>query len=239
MTDFIQEQTIDTIFSNAFKIYASKFVPLVLLYLIPTAPLYALGAIGFAGGDPNLFTIGTTLAFLMTIFVGGVAILIVVGVCNGKDVSVGEAVSQFLSLIVKYIVVYIIYIVVVAVGMILLVVPGIAAAIYFVFALVVVLVEGTGGIGALKRSAELMKGHFWRNLGILILFGLGVGIATGIFGGIIGFILGIVGVDPAGFVGNFIGNLVGVVFAPLWAIPSVLLYYDMRVRKENLAPQAG
>ena len=57
----------------------------------------------------------------------------------------------------------------IALGSILLIVPGVIFAVWFYFSAQVVLYENLGGRAALSRSKTLVKGHFWwllKNLAI-------------------------------------------------------------------------
>ena len=53
----------------------------------------------------------------------------------------------------------------------------------------------------------------------------------------IGVVLGVVSVasntDPEGFIFNLLFGVIGSLAAPLFQVPAVLLYYDMRARKEH------
>ncbi|MEE2639895.1 MAG: hypothetical protein VX768_04660 [Planctomycetota bacterium] len=86
----------------------------------------------------------------------------------GEKVSIGEcygtAFSCFFPLVVSWILVYFS----VLLGCLLCVIPGIIVALWFGLVGPVVVLEKRGGVPALKRSRELMKG----NMGLLL--GLGV-----------------------------------------------------------------
>lgn len=64
------------------------------------------------------------------------------------------------------------YTVVVALGLVLLLLPGIWLATRFAFAPWLVLVEKTSAYAAMGRSAELVKGHWWAVFGRLFVVGL-------------------------------------------------------------------
>lgn len=55
------------------------------------------------------------------------------------------------------------------IGLVLLIVPGIIAILWFIFTPCVVVLEGLGGLTALKRSKAIGQGYNWRNLGIVVL----------------------------------------------------------------------
>ena len=98
--------------------------------------------------------------------------------------------------------------------------------------------EHLGPIGALRRSWRLTRGHFWRALGYIILLTL---LNTVVFSLPLGLLqtLVLVLLTP-----QLIGLLSGVMagagyfFSILWypflALVLLLIYYDLRMRSENL-----
>lgn len=127
-----------------------------------------------------------------------------------------------------------------------IVVVGIPFAIYFgvcwAFILQVVMIERLGGFGAARRSRALVRGTWWRVLGILVVIGLMVSILSGvaslILGGIVGGLFGLAGSGPDAAIGSIVANqiasaVVASFATPLSLIATTILYYDLRVRKEG------
>jgi hypothetical protein len=128
------------------------------------------------------------------------------------------------------------------IGFVLLVIPGLAvfcAAIYLGvrWSLVVaaMMAEDIGPIRGLGRSWNLVRGSWWRTFGILLV--------VGILQTIISYALFILfGLIAAVFsTGDFQAALVQVgstllsaVVSPITTIAVVLLYFDLRVRREGL-----
>ena len=107
---------------------------------------------------------------------------------------------------------------------------GYPAAIYFnvtwAFIVQAIVLEGCGARKSLSRSSFLVKGAWWRVLGILIVLSLIGSILASVAGGIAGSIIG-----------NFAGGLVGIIFMPISLIGATLLYFDLRIRKEGYSLQ--
>ncbi len=102
---------------------------------------------------------------------------------------------------------------------------GIPFAIYFgvrwTFIWQVALLQGIGPRDALSRSSDLVKGNWWRVVGILFV----VGIIAGAISWILGLILGLIPV---------VGEIIGIILiTPIAIIGATLLYYDLRVRREG------
>ncbi len=111
-----------------------------------------------------------------------------------------------------------------------------------------VVLEQLGPVAALRRSARLARGSFWRLFGIELLAAIIVAVAAGVIE--IPFLIGAAlaggsgGLFAAGGAGNVsvlaaiisaIGSIIASsVTRPISAGVTVLLYLDMRMRKEGL-----
>lgn len=103
----------------------------------------------------------------------------------------------------------------------------------------VVVVEGAGPVRALGRSWRLVRRSFWRVFGILLLAGIIVTVAAGILQvpfSVVGTISAHGGgTHLAATIISVIGTiLAGTVTRPIAVGVTVLLYVDMRMRKEGL-----
>jgi hypothetical protein len=133
-------------------------------------------------------------------------------------------------------------------GFFLMLAAEVTAWVQFSLAAPVVVLERLGPVQALRRSWRLVTHSFWRMLGILLLTVIIVGVAAlilnipfdilrvGVTGGI-GFSAGTtaVGTSIAGvIIGGIAGIITGALTRPVLAAVTVLLYLDMRMRKEGL-----
>jgi hypothetical protein len=115
------------------------------------------------------------------------------------------------------------YVVGVTGGLVLLVVPGIWLLVLWYFAAQAAVVEEAGPTAAVRRSAELVRGSWWRVFGLILatslLFGVGSAIVTSIVG-------------QAGSTALYVASLIVVeaLAASLTGIFAALLYYDLRLR---------
>jgi Membrane domain of glycerophosphoryl diester phosphodiesterase len=117
-----------------------------------------------------------------------------------------------------------------------LIVPGIWLVVAWSVAYPVMLVEGTGGFAALRRSFKLVEGHWWATAGRLIV----AYILVTVFSTVAAFVVLIPGeliVDDTSFGAlvveagaNFVVSLVT---TPFMAAIVTLVYFDLRVRKEG------
>jgi Membrane domain of glycerophosphoryl diester phosphodiesterase len=102
----------------------------------------------------------------------------------------------------------------------------------WLFAAPIVILERVGARAALRRSWQLVRGSTPRVFGITLL----VGLITGILGAIVGALLSVVtqlGDENVRLILNQLATLiVAVLIQPISFIVVVLLYYDLRIRRE-------
>lgn len=72
----------------------------------------------------------------------------------------------------KFIGAYLLASIAMLVGLILLIVPGVIAAVVLMFSTIVVIDQGLGPIEAMKESVRISRGHFWPLLGLGVLLTL-------------------------------------------------------------------
>jgi membrane-anchored glycerophosphoryl diester phosphodiesterase (GDPDase) len=103
---------------------------------------------------------------------------------------------------------------------------------------VVILTERCGPVSALRRSWRLTEGSFWRLFGLLILMAVLNSVVLSLPLSLIQFFAVILLTSQMlGAVNGVLtglGYLVSILWYPFLALTLVLVYYDLRVRKENL-----
>ncbi len=126
------------------------------------------------------------------------------------------------------------------------VVPGIYLYGAWALSTPVLLIEGTKGYKALRRSRALVRGRWWPTSAAIVLATVFVGVFAAIFQGVL---LAIVfSTSDSVVVGvalvTIAGAIASVIAQPFQAAVRTVLYYDLRVRKEGydlevLAGQLG
>lgn len=95
-------------------------------------------------------------------------IKIALDITDGRPIDAQAVIDKF-KLVVPYLIAALLYALMVGFGLILLIVPGVIVAIVFAFyGFHIVDTGSTDPIGALRRSADITRGHRWQ----LFLFGL-------------------------------------------------------------------
>jgi hypothetical protein len=123
--------------------------------------------------------------------------------------------------------------------------PGIWLGVAYAVAIPALLTEGTKGFKSLKRSYRLVRGRWWPAFVVVILGYLLAGIVAGALTGLAAGLTGFDETDAAAIIANYVATAISdVLTTPFIAAFLVVLYFDLRVRKEAfdlqlLAQQIG
>ncbi|HKC04741.1 MAG TPA: hypothetical protein VKC54_02630 [Patescibacteria group bacterium] len=153
------------------------------------------------------------LYLIISFWVTVAGITAVIAVVGGKVLSVKETFAFAWKKLWKFSLLTFLFGLMVAVGGILLIIPGIYLFITYYFSKFILVEEDTGVSVSLGKSRNLVKGKFWKVFGRIIVFGL--------FSGLITFVVSAL---PYGL-GSSLVALIGALFI----IPSYLLYRELSV----------
>lgn len=228
MEGYVRQHSAGTIVRSSFEIYRRYFGVLLLSTLIPFVPFLILQLLGVI--EQNSVA-GVVLLFLPSLLNIVPTTVLISDICVGNEPALGRAYRRaFGKLTGKVLLTILLVFGLIVLGFVLLIVPGIVAGCWLTFAAVVAVLERTSAPAALGRSRQLGKGHYLRNAGTYVVTGLIAYVPAFILSAIIGAVGGLA--DAPRKVIELAGSLLGVLAAAPPAIAVVLLYYDMRVRKE-------
>jgi hypothetical protein len=112
--------------------------------------------------------------------------------------------------------------------------PGIWLFIAWTVAVPAFLTEGVKGRRALGRSFRLVRHFWWRTFAIIVLGTILVGIISGVLTGVLAGLALTSDSDAAAVVANFFASVIaGAITTPFIAAVTIVLYFDLRVRKEG------
>jgi hypothetical protein len=121
-----------------------------------------------------------------------------------------------------------------ALGLIACIAPGIWLYISWTVAVPALLTEGVTGRRALGRSFRLVRGFWWRTFAIIILGSVLAGILEAALGGVLGAVSFATSSDVVDVVTSLLSAVVaGAITVPFVAAVTIVLYVDLRVRKEG------
>jgi hypothetical protein len=228
----IRAMTFSEVLDTGFRLIRDHFALLVGIGLVLYGPL-AIAQELLAGVQSPEDANATAMIVAFLFILGFVALspiaqgamtLAIGDVYRGRTMAMGDAFRGGLRRALPLVGTYLLYTLGVAIGIVLLVLPGIYLMVAWMLTTQVVMLEGLAGPAALGRSRELLKEHMLRALGIFIVAGIIVSVLQ------VGLDLVLSGIPVVRGVVSAIVQSVGLAF--LTAV-SVVLYFDLRCRKEN------
>ena len=201
--------------------------------LLESAAARTLGAAQGAIGGMSLFMLGLlgmviTLFFLYAVIVpltNGALTIAVADRVLGGNAGWREVWMLLFRRLDKLLAALIPAGLLVAIGLFLGVIPGIVLMVLYAFVSPVVLVEGLGGIAALRRSADLVRSDWLRVTLVVVVFGVIHGVARIVAGAFVP--------HRAIFLDSFMSDLIKLVLLPIPIMGTVLLYFDIRRAREG------
>ncbi|MGD8453827.1 MAG: hypothetical protein PVJ57_18590 [Phycisphaerae bacterium] len=247
---------IGDILDATFRLYKGRFLSFLVIALVAYLPymLYTLG-VKLAAGSPEVQSIpldtyspedleqmpmpempvvpmllgllGTMIFTLIVLPLAQAALMhSISGAILGERMSAGTAFQRAAGRLFPLLGTQFLVGIVLLLGYVLLIVPGIIFTMWFLIVAPVVVLERMSGAGAMSRSKELMKGNLRKGFAIVFLLWL-LAMAI-VYGGTFAFqALGL----PY-FLLEVCLLLMQAVVLPIQMAPIILLYYDLRVRKE-------
>lgn len=163
-----------TVVGNAFTVLFRNLIPFMFLSLVITAPtlLYDIyGPEARTVDDQRIHeAIANLIDFICSTLLTATLVYGTVQELRGQHASLGASIGRGLTVILPAIGLSIVIGIGVAIGFVLLIVPGLILLTIWWVAVPVTVVERPGVFASLGRSAELTKGFRWPIFGIIILF---------------------------------------------------------------------
>jgi hypothetical protein len=169
-----------------------------------------------------LFPLSFAVAVVAATLYQGMVVGLVKDVQDGRrDSSVGELIDATWPVVLPLIGAGILSGIAIAIGMFLLIVPGLILLTIWAVIAPVIVVERSGVIGAFGRSRELVRGNGWQVFGVIFVVFL-ISAAVGI-------VLGAIGVAISDALGmRIVVNLVGsTITAPIGALAAATIYFRL------------
>jgi hypothetical protein len=212
------------IISRAFEIYRTQVATLLAAALLVYLAQFVVNLVL----PDELDWIGSIVSLVLTAFFTGMVVMLVRDLQDGhRDSSLGELFSSVTPVFVPVIVVSILFGIGVAIGLVLLIIPGLILLTIWAVAIPVTVIERPGIFRAFARSRELVKGNGWQVFGTILLVWL-ISIVIGAIGGLIADAIG-------GVIGALVVAIVSALIAPVIALASALIYFALVGAKEPAA----
>lgn len=206
--------------SRIFGIYgdqAGVLLPVAFAVFVVEAVISAV----LVSISPWLLIVALLVNVVFSTLYAGMVVRLVEDVQDGRrDHSVGELLRSVTGIVVPLLLAGLLVGLAVAVGFVLLIVPGLIALTFFAVVAPAIVLERRGVVEALGRSRELVKGNGWQVFGVIVaIFLLTI---------VVGAIVSAIG-DAAGTAGRIVAEiLISTATAPLAALAASVLYFELR-----------
>jgi hypothetical protein len=240
-----EAMTTGALLDRAFRLYTSNFSLMLGITAAAYVPFYLImvvieSRVGINVQAPSggLSTLLFQIVFM--ILWASIAFPIASGAATyaiserylGNEVTIGEALGLALSRFWTLSLAQITATIRVMFGFLLLIVPGILWMLSYALIVPAVLIEGQKATPSLRRSRDLVKGQRGKVFCVMFIINLLQGILALGVSMISGMIFNS---DSAGgaVLHSAMNNLLSIFLTPLGIVATILLYYDMRIRKEG------
>ena len=192
------------LFGTALILFALEFV---VLLLVPGASI-ALAILFFALG----------------VLYQGMVVELVQDIQDGRrDHSIGALISSVEPVFWPLVTVSILFGLALAIGFILLIIPGLILMVIWSVVAPVTVLERPGPFAAFGRSRELVRGNGWQVFGVIVLVFVAV-VVISVAAGLIASSLGSLG-------GALVQWAINAALAPVTALSASVLYFELRGRR--------
>ncbi len=229
--------SIGGVFSRTFAALSANLLTFLIICFLMLLPMPVLNLLtgGGMATPPAAVGLGYVIAILvnmvLTYAAMGAVVYGTVAYLRGGPAALGECLSRGFGVVVPVLLVAILITIMGAIGMMLLIIPGIIVFVITAAAVPAVVVERPGIWGSIKRSAELTKGNRWRVFALLVIFYV---VMMGI-----AWILGLAGLPILVPDGSVFAIVVLYVWSGItttfFAVFGAVIYHDLRVAKEGVS----
>lgn len=206
------------VISETFSIYAANAAPLLITAFI----VFLISGLiqGLLTDGILLQLLGTVVSLIAASLYTGFVVKLVEDVRDGRrDFSVGELLSSASPFIVPLIVNGFLRGIAIAIGLILLIVPGLILMTIWAVTSPAIVLEGKDGISAFGRSSELTRGERMNVfLTILVVFVITI---------VISFIVLAIGASLSTGILIALSILVSTLVQPIGALVAAVLFFDL------------
>jgi hypothetical protein len=220
----LNDRKLDTagVFEKIFDVYRQQFAVFVQAALIVFVPIALVQALAVSADSVLLALIGAVLSFVGTFWFQGAVVEAVRDIQDGRrDLSVGDLFRSVRPILGTLMLVGVLAGLGIAVGLILLIVPGLILLTLWSVVIPVVVIERPGIGASFGRSQDLVRGNGWRVFGVIVVLFL-----VEIF---LNQVLSVILNATDSFIGALIASLVtGVLIAPLTGIAATVVYLALR-----------
>ncbi len=223
------------VFERIFSFYGSMFTLLIPAALVLFIPVALINGLLLSSGGWILALLAAAVSTIATYWYQGMVVEATRDMADGRrDHAIGSLFSSAAPFIAPLFVVGILAGIGIAIGLLLLIVPGLYLITIWAVVVPVIVIERAGIFDSFGRSRRLVHGSGWQVFGVIVVIFLISFILRAIVTAIIG------GVSDESFAGYAIADLiVNVLLVPLSALAATVMYLELRRVKGDALPEEG
>jgi len=228
----VRRISVGNVINETFSIYGQNLLPLIGSALVVFLVVGIITGLLQSGGGVILGLLAAIIGLAGRALYTGFVVKLVEDVRDGRrDQTIGDLFSSAAPAIMPLIAFGILFGIGVAIGLVLIIVPGLILLTIWSVGAPAIVAEGAGPIEAFGRSRQLVRGNGWSVFGTLVVVLLIV-IAIGLVLAIIANPIG----DGALVVANIIS---GAITAPIFALAVTVMFFNLGGGRAPEAPAAA
>jgi hypothetical protein len=224
------------VFERTFRIYGDQFTLLIPAALILFIPVALLNGLIRTSSSVLAGLLAAAIALIATFWFQGMVVEAARDILDGRrDHTIGSLFQSARPFIAPLLGAGVLVALGVAIGLILLIVPGLILLTIWAVVVPVIVLERAAVLESFGRSRELVRGNGWQVFGVIVVLFLLQLVASGVVNAIVG------GATDESYVGYALADLaVLVLVTPLWALAATVVYLELRrVKGDPLPEEAG
>ena len=233
-----QKLDVGQILRRVFQLYGQQLgvlLPAALIVFLPIAIINGAigqGGQGTSGGAILLTLVAAAIAFVGGFWYQGVVVEAVRDILDGKrDLSLADLFRSVTPVLGALILAGILGGLGIAVGLLLLVVPGLVLLTWWALLAPVIVVERVGVGTAFGRSRELVRGNGWQVFGVIVVLAILQAVVSAFFGALASGYS-----DDSGLAAGLASLLGSALVAPLSALAASIMYFQLKGTGDRPAP---
>jgi hypothetical protein len=202
-----QKLDVARVFERIFEIYRDQFTLLIPAALVVFLPVAIVNGLILNSGGVVLGLVAAAIGIIATFWYQGMVVEAARDILDGRrDQTVGTLIGAAGPVVAPLVGAGILAGIAIAIGFVLLIVPGLILLTIWAVIVPVIVLERTGVFDAFGRSRQLVKGNGWQVFGVIVVVFLITfvvraviqGIAGGITDSFFGYAIGAAGCGRAG-----------------------------------------
>jgi len=218
-----QKLDVARVFERIFEIYRDQFTLLIPAAVVIFVPVAVVNGIILNSGGLLLALIAAAIGVIATYWYQGMVVEAARDILDGRrDQTVGSLIGAAGPVVAPLIGAGFLAGIAIAIGFVLLIVPGLILLTIWAVIVPVIVIERTGVFDAFGRSRQLVRGSGWQVFGVIVVLFLVTLVVRAVIQAIIG------GITDS-FVGYSIGDLiVNLLMVPLTALAASVMFFELK-----------